>query len=221
MPTRSCARPGACSSRAVGCCNGVRSASTSATVALSLAGVAAIDVDCAGVAIAHAAYLAVTRPPVRIACRCRSCCCGSPHPLITWWSASRWCSREPKLDTRPAGLPAHAGPAHLGVLRDVRRTRGQLAAAGQFPGAAGADRCASHLADQHRSRAARQPGGLRLRLPAGGPTARAHHEVAAQHGSTRALSRSLLQLVRHADAASRCCRCTSRRWTAATSPRTC
>ena len=49
----------------------------------------------------------------------------------------------------------------------------------------------------------------------------AHDERAAQHGVAGAVPGTLLQLVRHANAASRSRRCTSRRWTAATSPAIC
>ena len=79
---------------------------------------------------------------------------------IAWWlepaaGRARGAAdgRRRRLFLRQARAP------DLGVLRDLRRRRGQLAAAGQLPGASRRGRRAPHLADQHRPGAARQPGG--------------------------------------------------------------
>ena len=68
----------------------------------------------------------------------------------------------------PPQTGARAAPHHaqdLGLLRDVRRRRGQLAAAGQLPGGAARHRRPPHLADEHGAVPARDAGGPRPRLP--------------------------------------------------------
>ncbi len=162
-----------------------------------------------------------SRGPARCPPRRRCCCCGccrrcspggSSRPLRA--PARRARARD---QTR---VPAPARAPHLALLRDLRRRRRQLPAARQRPGASGGARRAPHLADQHRASrcwptlAAHDFGYLATRRAA----RRALDATLDDAGAHGALPRPLLQLVRHADARSRCARATSRRSTAATSP---
>ena len=96
--------------------------------------------------------------------RRRSCSCGSPRPAIAWWISRPLARREARADDRADALPAQARAPDLGVLRDLRRPGRPLAAARQLPGASGRRGRASHVADQHGTGAAGEPGGVRLRL---------------------------------------------------------
>ena len=98
-------------------------------------------------------------------------------------------------------VPAQCCAADMGVLRRFRRRGRSLAAAGQLPGAPDRENRASHVADQHRphllAKLAAYDFGY-LSLPE--LIERTGRDVrdAARAG---ALSRPLLQLVRHAHAA--------------------
>ena len=123
---------------------------------------------------------------------------GARHHLVAEPTAG---AARAASQAQPGSLSPHAGAAHVGVLRDLRRTGGQLAASGQLPGAARTERRASHIADQHGPGVARQRDRLRLRLSDRRRTARAYVQRVSQHGVARAAPGSLLQLVRHADPA--------------------
>ena len=95
---------------------------------------------------------------------------------------------------------------------------GPRAAARQLPGDAEPGGRASHLAHQHRAVSAVHGGRARFRLARHARHRRASGGDARDDATPRALSRPLLQLVRHAATASRSSRSTSRRSTAAISP---
>ena len=127
--------------------------------------------------------------------------CGSSRRSFAWW-ISRPAARE----------AAELTSDQTAFLNDLARktwrffetfvgARRPLAAAGQLPGAPRRRDRAPHVADQHRPRAAGEPGRVRLRLPLGGRTHRPHDANAGHDGATGAVPRPLLQLVRHADAA--------------------
>ena len=90
-----------------------------------------------------------------------------------------------------------------------------------YPGETRRRRRIAHQPDQHRRGAPGGPGRLRLRLLQRRPAARSHQQDVRHPGPHGALSRPLLQLVRHALAQAACRRCTSPRWTAATWSVTC
>ena len=138
------------------------------------------------VAVAAGACSVLARLRPRCRSPRRSCCCGSSSPVLAWWlsrplrAARREAARREQID-----LPAQARAPDLGVLRDVRRRRGSLAAARQLPGRSRRRDRAPHVADQHGPGAARQPGGVRLRLSAGRPAARAHRRNTLRHDGSR------------------------------------
>ena len=67
----------------------------------------------------------------------RSGRCGSCRPCIAWWISQPLPPRAGASDRRADRLPAQARAQDLGVLRDLRRPRRQLAAAGQLSGTSG------------------------------------------------------------------------------------
>ena len=151
-------------------------------------------------------------------------------PLLVLWALAPLL----RVVARPAAAPARAaavgrrpaagaqrGAAHLGVFRDLRRRGRPPPAAGQRAARAGGARRPPHLADQHRPGAARTAGRARPGLPAAAAAAGAARCAAGHAGEAGAAPRPLLQLVRHAHAASRWRRATSAPWTAATWPRRC
>ncbi len=147
----------------------------------------------------------------------RSSCCGSFSPAIAWWMSRPLARREARLTTEQIALPANPRAQDLGVLRNVRRPGRPMAAAGQLAGASGRHGRASHLADEHGTRAARESDRLRLRLHPGRTTHRCARRTpwarCRPWSGTRAISTTGTTRSR----ASRCRRCTSRRWTAAIS----
>ncbi len=94
-------------------------------------------------------------------------------------------------------LPGSDRAQDLGLLRDLRRPPGPLAAAGQPPGGSGGGPGPSHLAHQHGPGAAGEPGRLRLRLHPRRASAGAYRQHPGQHGRPGAAPGPLLQLVRH------------------------
>jgi hypothetical protein len=104
-------------------------------------------------------------------------------------------------DGRAEPFPRQDRAQDLGFLRDLRRRRRPLAAAGQLPGIPRRRAGPSHLADQHGAGAAGEPDRPRLRLHPGRATARAHGAVPGDDGGTGTPPRPFLQLVRHAVAA--------------------
>ena len=111
------------------------------------------------VAVAAASHLLSTNPAVLLV--------AGPilllwlfSPALAWWISRPLKPHVASADARADCLPAQAGSPHLGVLRDVRRPRRQLAATRQLPGGPRRDARASHVADQHGRRAARRPGCL-------------------------------------------------------------
>ncbi len=140
--------------------------------------------------------------PRRCRSRCRCCCSGCSRRSLVWWIDLPLARRTLALSAEQTRLPAPPRAPHLGVLRGACRRRRSLPAARQRAGAAGRARRPSHVADQHGLRAARRPGRARLRLPHDTrPAGRALDAHADDDGVAGALSRPLLQLVRHADAA--------------------
>ena len=96
-------------------------------------------------------------------------------PALAFWVSQPGLRADAATDAGRARRDAADRPQDLGLLRDVRRRRGPLAAAGQLPGGAQGRGRPPHLADQHGPVAGRQPGGARPRLPqpcAGCSTAR-------------------------------------------------
>ena len=63
--------------------------------------------------------------------------CGLSAPGITRWVSRPLRAARAASQAQPGSLSPHAGAATWACLRDLRRTGGQLAAAGQLPGAAG------------------------------------------------------------------------------------
>ena len=78
-------------------------------------------------------------------------------------------AREETLTARRDTAVAAAGPQDLGLLRDLRRRGGPLAAARQLPGRSAKAGGPSHLADQHGPAAALDAGRPRFRLPRASP----------------------------------------------------
>ena len=119
---------------------------------------------------------------------------------------------------RRSPVAARSGPADVALLRNVRGARGQPPASGQLSGRSASRRRASDVADQHRPRAGRRTwrpttSAISLRAKSSSePSSRwrrwtscSASAVISTTGTTRKRS-------------PRCCRPTSRRSTAATSP---
>jgi cyclic beta-1,2-glucan synthetase len=98
---------------------------------------------------------------------------------------------------RRRAVPAPGRASDLALLRGLRRPRRQSPAAGQLPGGPAAGHRASHLTDQHRPRADRQPRRIRLRLRPRGRAAAALRADDGGDGAYATPPRPLLQLVRH------------------------
>ena len=155
--------------------------------------------------------------------RRRSSCSGCCRPLV-----ARRISLPPRRGASRAAGAAHerAAPPHrpadLALLRDVRRPRGQRAAARQLPGGPEAGRRAPHLADEHRPLSARRRSPRAI--SAGSACSTRVERLEATLDTLFRMERfrgHLLQLVRHAHAAPARSAATSRRSTAAISPATC
>src|SRR5204862_161042 len=100
------------------------------------------------------------------------------------------------------GARAQADRApHLALLHDVRRRRRPRVASRQFPGGSAPCRRPPDVADEPGALPAGHGGGARLRLARGRGHRRAARGDASDDAATRALSRPLLQLVRHAGSA--------------------
>ena len=144
-------------------------------------------------------------------------------PLVAWWLSrplrARAAAARSRSDTR---VPAHDRAPDLALLRDVRRARGQLAAAGQRPGEP--RRRSSRIARRRPTSACRcsrtsprttsatsRPASLIER------TARTFEHAANDWSASAGTSSTGTTRAR----SSRCGRATSRRSTAATSPGTC
>ena len=137
---------------------------------------------------------------------------GEPAPLaapfVVLWVARRRSSPgasacrlarrrvEPPLAAATRAPAAHR-PAHLALLRDLRRAGGPRAAARQLPGRPEAGRRAPHLAHQHRPLPAVDGRGPRLRLARPARHRRAPRGDARHDRAPGAFPRPLLQLVRH------------------------
>ena len=172
------------------------------------------------------------------ACRWWRCCCSarcSPRARRTRRSALALCllwAASPvwHLVGQPAAPgaqgrgPAAAGPGlpgrhrarHLALLRALRRAEDNHLPPDNLQTTPLRHGGAPHLADQHRPVPAERGlrAGVRLDRhagPAGAPRGHAGHA-----GHAAAPPRPLPELVRHADAARRCCRCTCPPSTAAT-----
>ena len=128
-----------------------------------------------------------------------------PHPVVHLAGARlrlRAAAGAPRDDSRAerAGAFARSRAAHLAVLRGTGRSRRSLARARQLPGRSSGRHRPPDVTDQHRPAASLDAGGVRPRLSQlrGRPrSARADVRHAPAHA---AVSRTLLQLVRHADA---------------------
>ena len=96
-----------------------------------------------------------------------------------------------------AALPAPHRAPHLGLLRHLAGRRRQPPAARQRAGVAGRPRRPSHLADEHRLRAARRADGARFRLAQPRPGGNAHRGHAGHAGTAGTPSGPFPQLVRH------------------------
>ena len=101
------------------------------------------------------------------------------------------------VEPAATGLPAGSGPAHVAILRGLRRPRRQLAAARQLPGVSVVHAGPAHLPHQHGHGAAGEPGRARFRLHLDRRTAAPDRSHLADDGDTRTFSRPFLQLVRH------------------------
>ncbi len=135
--------------------------------------------------------------PGRAALRC---CCGSPRRSIALADqppppavAESACRR--RAEQRDAA--ADRAP-HLALLRDLRDGGRQHAAAGQFPGRPEAGRRAPHVADQHRPLPALAPSRRATSAGSALRDASSASRHARHHAADAAVSRALLQLVRHA-----------------------
>ena len=122
-------------------------------------------------------------------------------PALAWWASRPQPDRRSPALGRTTAVPASPCAQDLGLLRDLCRSRRQLAAAGQRAGATRRGGRPPHFADQHGARVAGEPGGARFRLPRPGAPARTDDQHTADHAAHGAPSRSFLQLVRHADTA--------------------
>ena len=98
---------------------------------------------------------------------------------------------------RGCARPPADRPSDLALLRDVRRSRGPRAAAGQFPGGSEPGRGAPHVAHEHRALSAVHRGRARFRLARDRRRRRAARGHDRDDERPRALPRALLQLVRH------------------------
>ncbi len=110
--------------------------------------------------------------------------------------AARAARSAPRVRADP--LSANARAPDLGVLRDVRRPRRPMAAAGQPAGASDRGGRAPHVADEHGTLAACESHRLRFRLHPGRPALAAHGERHGHDGDPGAIRGPFLQLVRHA-----------------------
>ena len=119
------------------------------------------------------------------------------HCLVDQPSAA---AAKRRAHARSDGFPAHTRAQNVGVFRDIRRSRGPLAAARQRAGPSDDHGRASDVADQYGARTACESGRARFRLPDDPTTGHAHGKHAAHHAIAGALSGPFLQLVRHPDA---------------------
>ena len=201
--TRSCARPCGCCSRAGGSSNGTRRANAGPQSRRR-----ALRASCA------AMWIAPRRSPLAAAIYLRAFAAGqrwrrprpswpsgSPRPRIAWWISRPLARREATLLRRTRSLflrkiarktwaffETFVGPEDHWLppdnYQEHPRRRGR----------------APHVADQHGACAAREPGGLRLRLPLRRDNSSSARRMRFAHdGHPGAAPRSLLQLVRHAD----------------------
>ena len=231
-PTRSCARSGACSSRAGTCSSGRRRRRPSArsagapgaawramwpAVALAARAAGAGDRRRPRSASATALDLALAR---RGRCRCVAAV-ARRRRRSPMRSARRRCAASGGSPPRSATAGAALRAAALALLRALRHREHALARARQLPGGSRAGRGDAHLADQHRPPAAGH--GQRATTSGSSPRDDMAERLELAFRSLErdaALPGPLLQLVRPARPAACSSRRTSPRWTAATSPAT-
>ena len=155
--------------------------------------------------------------------RSRCACCGRASPLWTWWVSRPRPARDGRgaAAARP-GLPGRHRARHLALLRALRRRRRTTTCRPTT--------CRSRRYDMVAHRTSPTNIGLyllsvacarRVRLDRHAGAAGAARGHAGHAGHAAAPPRPLPELVRHADAARRCCRCTCPPSTAATSAATC
>ncbi len=135
--------------------------------------------------------------------------CCSRAPSSSCGSSRRRSSTSPDCRSRTAtrvlgperadAVPRGRAP-HLAVLRRTGRPRGSLAGARQLSGRPPRRHRAPDVADQHRAAAALDAGGARSRLPQLRGRARSARADVRHAPAHAAVSRPLLQLVRHPDA---------------------
>ena len=129
-------------------------------------------------------------------------------PFAALWVASPAVARFVSLSPGAASqLPMaqtdvqalrRTGAPHLAVLRDFRHVGGQRAAARQFSGQSGACGRSSDLADQYRPLSSFRRLRARFRLDRNRPGDRSARGDARDDERHATLSRTFLQLVRHA-----------------------
>ena len=152
----------------------------------------------------------------------RSSCCGSSRRRIAWWVSRPLARREAQprdRADRSSCASSRAGPGPSSRRSSARTTSGcrpTTTRSIRSPWSRIAPRRPTWDSRCSRISTAYDFGYI----PAGQLLA-AHGECARHDGGAGALRGPFLQLVRHADAASRCRRSMSRRWTAAISRATC